>query len=230
MNILLKGIPYISLYTRKSTTFSFQNSDHKVHQVSLDGTPWFRGKDVAMLLGYSNTNQALSKNVDNDDKRQLCEVCSSALAAGAQRNGMKTIYINEAGVRRLVVKSQKPQASELAKQLGINEETRYLRKEIEIVGFIQEMLTQTMIPFEFQKSVASYRIDLYLPSQKLAIEIDENNHTDRDPSYERAREERIQEELGCKFLRINPDASDFKLSSCVGRIMREVIRGTRDAI
>jgi very-short-patch-repair endonuclease len=83
--------------------------------------------------------------------------------------------------------------------LGIKEETRYLRKEIEIVVFIQEMLTQVMIPFEFQKSVANYRIDLYLPSLKLAIEIDENNHADRDPSYEQARQERIQEELGCWF-------------------------------
>ena len=72
--------------------------------------------------------------------------------------------------------------------------------------------------------MANYRIDLYLPSLKLAIEIDENNHADRDPSYERARQQHIQEELGCKFLRINPDTSDFKLSSCVGRIMREIIR------
>ena len=88
------------------------------------------------------------------------------------------------------------------------------------------MLTQVMIPFEFQKSVANYRIDLYLPSLQLAIEIDENNHADRSPSYEQVRQERIQEELGCRFLRINPDASDFKLSSCVGRIMREIVHAT----
>jgi very-short-patch-repair endonuclease len=206
-----------------SITFTFKNGDNKVHQVSLDGTPWFKGKDVAMLLGYKDTTQAIRVNVGDDDKRQLCEVCSSALAVGAQPNEMQTMYINEAGVRRLVMKSQKPQASELAKQLGIKEETRYVRKEIEIVGFIQELLTEMMVPFEFQKRVASYRIDLYLPSQKLAIEIDENNHADRDPSYEQEREKSIQEELGCKFLRINPDASDFKLSSCVGRVMREIV-------
>ena len=81
---------------------------------------------------------------------------------------------------------------------------------------------------EFQKRVANYRIDLYLPGQKLAIEIDENNHADRDPSYEQTRQARREEELGCKFLRINPDAPDFKLSSCVGRIMREIIHGKQD--
>ena len=84
-------------------------------------------------------------------------------------------------------------------------------------------------PFEFQKSVATYRIDLHLPTLKLAIEIDENNHADRDPSYEHARQERIEAELGCKFLRINPGASDFKLSSCIGRTMREIIHGSHDA-
>ena len=172
-----------------SITFTLQNSSFKVRQVSLDGTPWFRAKGVALVLGYANTAKAVQAHVDNDDRRQLCEVCSSAQAAGAQPNDLKTIYINEAGVRRLVVKSQKPQASELAKQLGIKEETRYLRKEIEIVTFIQEMLTQVMIPFEFQKTVANYRIDLYLPTLKLAIEIDENNHADRDLSYERAKQD-----------------------------------------
>ena len=27
--------------------------------VDEDGNPWFRGKDVATILGYSNTNQAI---------------------------------------------------------------------------------------------------------------------------------------------------------------------------
>ena len=220
-------MPHILVYiTVMSITITFQNTSHNVHQISLDGTPWFRGNDVALILGYSRPGSAVKDHVDEDDRRQLCEVCSSARAVGVDPKEMKTIYINEAGVRRLVIKSQKPQASELAKQLGIKEETRYLRKEIEIVVFIQEMLTQVMIPFEFQKSVANYRIDLYLPSLQLAIEIDENNHADRSPSFEQVRQERIQEELGCRFLRINPDASDFKLSSCVGRIMREIVHAT----
>ena len=108
-------MPPILVYTTvMSMTFTFQNSSFKVHQVSLDGTPWFRGKDVAVLLGYRDTRHAIRVNVEDDDKRHLCEVCSSA----ATSNDRNTIYINEAGVRRLVIKSQKQQASELAKQLG----------------------------------------------------------------------------------------------------------------
>ena len=80
-----------------------------------------------------------------------------------------------------------------------------------------------MVPFEFQKNVNNFRIDLYLPDQKLAIEIDEHNHADRDPSYERERETYIKAQLGCKFFRINPDSEGFKLSTCIGRIMKEIL-------
>ena len=129
-----------------------------------------------------------------------------------------SIYINETGLSALVIKSQLPTASDVATQLGISVETRYVRKETEIVGFVQDVLTQMMVPFEFQKNVNNFRIDLYLPDQKLAIEIDEHNHADRDPSYEKEREMYIKAQLGCKFLRINPDSEGFKLSTCIGRM------------
>ena len=30
---------------------------------------WFFGKDVAKLLGYKDTNQAIKKHVDNEDQK-----------------------------------------------------------------------------------------------------------------------------------------------------------------
>ncbi|MFM7978020.1 MAG: hypothetical protein ACKPKO_01780, partial [Candidatus Fonsibacter sp.] len=93
----------------------------------------------------------------------------------------------------------------------------------DIVGFIQDVFTQMMISFGCQKNVNNFRIDLYLPDQMLAIEIDEHNHADRDPSYEEEREAYMKTQLGCKCLRINPDSEGFKLSTCIGRIMKELI-------
>ena len=199
----------------------FQSSGFTVECLAVDGEPWFKGVDVATSLGYLRPRDAVYAHVNDDDKMKLGEFAPHACKEANDRN---TMYINESGVRRMVLKCQKPQASQLAKQLGIKQETRYLRKEIEIVGFIEEVLTQSLIPFEFQKRVANFRIDLYLPNQKLAIEIDENNHADRDAHYEETREQRIKQELGCKFLRINPDAKDFKMSYCIGCIMKEIIR------
>ena len=47
----------------------FENAEFgQVRTVILDGEPWFVGKDVAEALGYKDTDQALRKHVDNEDK------------------------------------------------------------------------------------------------------------------------------------------------------------------
>ena len=201
-------------------TIRTNNKSHTVNCVVVSDQRWYRAKDVAIALGYKNTTQAVITNVIIDNKRRLNELKSQAKF---ECNDAHIIYINEAGLRSLVIKSQLPTASDLATQLGISVETRYVRKETEIVGFVQDVLTQMMVPFEFQKNVNNFRIDLYLPDQKLAIEIDEHSHADRDPSYEKEREMYIKAQLGCKFLRINPDSEGFKLSTCIGRIMKEIL-------
>lgn len=40
----------------------------QIRTVVIDGEPWFAGKDVAEVLGYSNTRDALSKHVADEDK------------------------------------------------------------------------------------------------------------------------------------------------------------------
>ena len=50
---------------------------------------------------------------------------------------------------------------------------------------------------------------MYIPEYRLAIELDEKGHTDRDERKENKREEKIKEELDYKFIRINPDEKDY---------------------
>ena len=54
-------------------------------------------------------------------------------------------------------------------------------------------------------TVLGYEIDIYFPDYKLAVEIDEKDHQDRDISHEIERQKALEKELGCKFIRINPD-------------------------
>ena len=42
----------------------------------------------------------------------------------------------------------------------------------------------------YYHSVLSYQIDLHFPKYKLAIEVDEKRHTDRDKRKENKREEK----------------------------------------
>ena len=91
---------------------TFQNSSFKVQCVCVSGEPWFKGKDVAKILGYNNTTQALIKNVEEDDKKKMEELgnpCEGLLDANAR----KTIYINESGLYSLIMRSEKPEATPL---------------------------------------------------------------------------------------------------------------------
>ena len=63
--------------------------------------------------------------------------------------------------------------------------------------------------------VLSYRIGLYFHEYKLAIEIDKNGHIDRDIDYEIKRQEAIEQELGCKAIRIDTDKEDFDILKAV---------------
>lgn len=40
----------------------------EIRTIMIDGEPWFVGKDVAEILGYSNTRKALADHVDEEDK------------------------------------------------------------------------------------------------------------------------------------------------------------------
>ena len=69
----------------------------------------------------------------------------------------------------------------------------------------QSVLTRIMSSIEgenmqVQYNVLSDRIDLYFHDYKLAIEIDENGHSDRNIDYEIKRQKSIEQELGCSLL------------------------------
>ena len=64
------------------------------------GEPWFIGKDVAIILGYSNVRDAIYKHVDREDKG----VANCDSLGGRQ----KTTIINESGLYSLILQSKLP--------------------------------------------------------------------------------------------------------------------------
>jgi prophage antirepressor-like protein len=82
----------------------FENAEFgKVRTIVKGGEPYFVGKDVAEILGYSNTRDALAKHVDDEDKNTV------AIRDGIQGNPNLTI-INESGVYALIFGSKLPAA------------------------------------------------------------------------------------------------------------------------
>lgn len=80
--------------------FKFENS--QVRTVLINDEPYFVGKDVATILGYSNPRDALSKHVDEEDKG----VANYDTPGGKQN----LTVISESGVYALVFGSKLPGA------------------------------------------------------------------------------------------------------------------------
>lgn len=76
----------------------------KVRVVERGGEPWFIGKDVAEILGYSNTPKAIRDHVDDEDK-----LAERIVLSGQNR---EVAIINESGLYSLILSSKMPKAKE----------------------------------------------------------------------------------------------------------------------
>lgn len=77
-----------------------------IRSVVIDGDPWFVGKDVAEILGYSNSRKTIADHVDEDDKKDGVTIRDSI---GRKQN---PIIINESGLYSLILSSKLPKAKE----------------------------------------------------------------------------------------------------------------------
>lgn len=69
-----------------------------------NGDPWFVGKDVATILGYTNPRKALIDHVDDEDKTDGVTIRDSI---GREKN---PTVINESGLCSLILSSKLPTA------------------------------------------------------------------------------------------------------------------------
>jgi anti-repressor protein len=85
-------------------SFAFKNNNVRV--IEKEGEPWFVGKDVADVLGYSNPRKA------------LLDHCKAAIPVGSLRSNdslpldKQTKIISERDVYRLIMRSKKAEAEQ----------------------------------------------------------------------------------------------------------------------
>lgn len=83
----------------------FQNAEFgSVRTADINGVPYFVGKDVAEILGYSNTRKALLDHVDEEDKTDGVTIRDSIGREQAP------VLINESGLYSLILSSKLPNA------------------------------------------------------------------------------------------------------------------------
>ncbi|WEA57283.1 phage antirepressor [Pediococcus pentosaceus] len=97
--------------------FNFEGNE--VRTVLINDEPYFVGKDIADVLGYSNTSKAIRDHVDEEDK-----LTERIVLSGQNR---EVITINESGMYSLVLSSKLPNAKKF-KRWVTNEVLPSIRK------------------------------------------------------------------------------------------------------
>lgn len=89
----------------------FKYQDRQVRALRISEVPWFVGKDVAEILGYSKPANALTRHVDDEDKMMGVQNVTPYIVDTQGRKQYPTL-INESGLYSLILSSKLPSAKE----------------------------------------------------------------------------------------------------------------------
>lgn len=158
----------------------FKNEEFgSIRTFVINGEPYFAGKDVADILGYSNPQKAIRDHVDEEDKtlNELFIV-----------NGIKGILINESGLYSLILSSKMPNAKKF-KRWVTAEVLPSIRK---IGGYIagqetlsdDELMAKALLVaqnkiLERQKQVEALQTEVHMKDQMIAELKPKADYTDR---------------------------------------------------
>lgn len=129
----------------------FENPEFgSIRTLTIDGEPYFVGKDVAEVLGYERADNAIRSHVDEDDKLM------HQISASGQSRGM--YVINESGLYSLIISSKLPTAKKF-KRWVTSEVLPTIRKT---GGYVadDEMFINTYFPNADEATKLMFRTNL----------------------------------------------------------------------
>jgi very-short-patch-repair endonuclease len=192
-------------------------SDPLTSHVNIAGTPHeplFQANTICKLIGIKHAHSTLRYFVFDKDK----VVLHAASRGGIQR----TLYLTVSGLTKLVCITRKAEGLKLAEILKLK------TNECKIISVEEHTIKQIMTAFDgetmhSQHYVSGYRIDLYFPEYRLAIECDECHHQQQKNSrYDKVREDNIKQILDCEFIRYAPQQPDFDMFLVINRIFKHI--------
>ncbi len=129
----------------------FENAEFgTVRTIMINDEPWFVGKDIAKILGYTETAKAIRMHVDEDDKG----VSVLDTPGGRQR----FTVINESGLYSLILSSKLNKAKQF-KRWVTSDILPTIRRT---GGYVSndELFTNTYLPFADDNTKALFRLQL----------------------------------------------------------------------
>ena len=199
------------------------NKLREIRTVVKDGNPWFVAKDVADILGYSDT-EAITRRLDSDQKGKITFTASGSVT-GANSMAREFTIISEPGLYNAIFNSKKITSNakkEMLDQFFPNKEYISSRAETEFIDSLSKVLAPMDLSIMSQYKVDKYFLDGYIEELNIAIEYDESGHSNKIEE-DSTREEFIKKEINCCFVRVsNNDNILWNIGYVISKIIEKL--------
>ena len=181
------------------TKETLENNDIEVIVDSVNAL-WLNEKNIEEKLGHKNL-PVITNKYDKIYKKRRCDLVNKPI----KQSDRRFLHIDLA--LKIIMDCRTDKSCSLKKDLGFKLHDVINTKEQTIINSIKDACEGENILTQY--SVLDYRIDIYFHKYKLAIEVYELGHADRNINNEIDRQKALEKELNCVFVRTNPDEKDF---------------------
>ena len=157
-----------------------------IEVIVVNNLKLLNGKHLENNLGHSNLSMLTLKYVDCF-KKQICELIDSKYQPCRR-------FIREDLAIRLIMDTRTISSIDFKNKFGFNSQDSIMTQEQSILIKIKDSFSTEKIIF--QHFVLGYRVDAYFSKHKLAIEVDERGHNDRDLENEIEGQKALEKKIG----------------------------------
>jgi very-short-patch-repair endonuclease len=193
-----------------SVVQTIKENNYNIRIVINESKPYtlYNASDVGKCIGINNASDSIKYFNAEEKLKHICDT-----------NGGKQImlFLTYKGLLRILSASRQRKSIEFAQKIGIViHYTKFTCVEVDTLQQIHRAFVNEEVAFQY--SVDRYRIDLYFPKYKLAIECDEY-HPKNQKNKDIERETRIKILIpGCHFIRYEPFETDFNIFDLINKI------------
>ena len=119
-----------------------------------------------------------------------------------------------------------PKSIEFRSKLGFKQYDITLTKEPSVLKSVMDAFEGENM--QTQYSVLAYRIDPCFHDYKLATEVDEKGHKDRNIDHEIQRQKTLEEVSRIKVVRIDPDGEDFNIFKAINETHKRIKKSIKN--
>ena len=170
---------------------------------------WLNEKHIEEKLGHKNL-PVITNKYDPVYKKHRYELVDKRKKQPNRR------FLSSNLAVKVIIDSTTGESCNFKRILGFRLHDVINAKEQTVLKSIKDAFEEE--DMQTQYSVLGYRIDLYFHKHKLAIEVDELGHADRNLSNEIERQKALEKKLDCVFITINPDKENFNIFKEINKI------------